>query len=751
MAGAMMARLRAVLGLDAREFEQGLKDQGRNVKKFGDDVHNSFAGHLSRVSGLGRAFVGGLAAGVVTSAFAGITGSVTDTIRSIAQLGDEAKRAGVPLKDFQEWKFVAEQNRIGVDQMVDGLKELNLRADEFAVTGSGPAAEAFQRLGFGAAQLKEKLKNPSDLMLEIIGRMERMDKAAQIRIADEIFGGSAGERFVELLGQGESGLRQTIARAHEVGAVLDSEMVNKAADLDRRFTELTARIGNVGKAVAVNVAGAASSAFTLLDDLGRKADMTLAKLDKVEQFRGRDAALDLADSPFQLTAEAEAIDDLGARYDTLVDRAVNASQVLGMLSFALPSEASSEVTELVDEMNSLVAAYRAGQIEGEQFSAGVQDINTRAETLIGTLGDIDGVDMSGAVSALGDLGRAVSTVLFFAQKLRAALPGAVPWTQPKGGLQPDLGRFPEPYKSDSPLAPKDSPRPKPAPAGIGGIDWGVEDEKGSKGGGGGGGGGGGKKRDEYAAEIAALKEETQALQAEAVAFAAVASSGRDYGDAIEYARKRAELLHKAQLSGKEITPELRAEVDQLAQAYVTAGLEAEAAAERLERLEENGKRGADALTDVFLSVMKGAEGGKAAVASLLAEMARVQMQRAMLNPAISNSGFGRFLGSMLTVGANANGTRDFSGGLTWVGERGRELVALPQGSQVYPHEVSEAMSGQGGGRMEIVPSPYFDVVVDGRVQRGIGHAAPAIHNASVNDALRGVGGAVQNIKTRGTR
>jgi len=111
---------------------------------------------------------------------------IAATTRAVAQLGDEAKRSGVPLKAFQEWKFVAEQNRIGVDQMIDGLKELNLRADEFVLTGKGPAAEAFARLGYGADELRDKLKDPSALLLEVIGRMERLSKSGQIRVADEI-------------------------------------------------------------------------------------------------------------------------------------------------------------------------------------------------------------------------------------------------------------------------------------------------------------------------------------------------------------------------------------------------------------------------------------------------------------------------------------------------------------------------------------------------------------------------------------
>ena len=53
------------------------------------------------------------------------------------------------------------------------------------------------------------------------------------------------------------------------------------------------------------------------------------------------------------------------------------------------------------------------------------------------------------------------------------------------------------------------------------------------------------------------------------------------------------------------------------------------------------------------------------------------------------------------IGADTGGAR---GGLTWVGESGRELVRLPYGSTVYPHGQSEGMAAAaaGGGGQQVV-------------------------------------------------
>lgn len=41
------------------------------------------------------------------------------------------------------------------------------------------------------------------------------------------------------------------------------------------------------------------------------------------------------------------------------------------------------------------------------------------------------------------------------------------------------------------------------------------------------------------------------------------------------------------------------------------------------------------------------------------------------------------------------------GGLALTGERGRELVALPRGSRVYPNHTTERILGGGGGPMDL--------------------------------------------------
>lgn len=219
-------------------------------------INQALATVSSKIGEFGKAGIGGLVGGLAAGGLAGIVSQVHDVARAVAEVGDQAKIAGVNVQDFLELKFVAEQNRIGVDALTDGLKEMNLRADEFIQTGKGSAAEAFQRLGLSADTLRKKLKDPSALFTEIIGKLGELDRAAQIRISDEVFGGTGGEVFVKLIAQGEKGIRDTIKAGKDLGAIMDEQLIEKAAEVDRRFNLIATTVSTGLKSAIVDAASA---------------------------------------------------------------------------------------------------------------------------------------------------------------------------------------------------------------------------------------------------------------------------------------------------------------------------------------------------------------------------------------------------------------------------------------------------------------------------------------------------------------
>lgn len=669
----------------------------RNVQRMERNVNRRLDSMGQRAAAFGRNFIRGLGVGAATAALTGMATGLRNVVRGIADVGNQARRSGLGLEAFQEWRFVAEQTRIPIDALVDGFKELNLRADEYLTNGGGSAAEAFARLGFSGDDLARRLENPSELLLEIIGRLERFDDASQIRITDELFGGTAGEQFVELLSRGNSELREMMTRAHEVGAVMSEQMIERADEIDRRFSEITQQLSRWGQEIVV---GWAMIGETIADALTTdEAEESLERQRDLMAAFVREAR-DLSQNALLLSDAAEAADD--ARF----------------------ADAFANLAEAADI---LIQAFDRGDLSADQFRTSMTRLIEVSDSAVDAVSSIDDVTLDnagrvidGLKARLGELG-AVAQAAAAQTAAALAMDSGTPLYEQSGPLliQDHLGgrRTQAPRRAPPMLG------EPPAPPSSGG------------------GGGGGRSLSGYAGAVADIRARTEALNAEAASLALVAASGREYGDAIEYARRRAELMVEAQRAGREITPELQAEIDQLAEAYVTAGDSAEQAAERLDRLREHSERGIEAATDVFMAITQGGDRARQTLVRLLLEMARIRAMRGFSGGnGGKGGGFMSFLGSLLSFdGGGHTGTGSRTGGVD--GKGGFPAILHPNETVIDHTKAQPAAARQQAQEQRLHVSVSMDdngnlrAMVQDEAGRTVAQAAPGIRQGAVQDVV----------------
>lgn len=758
-----------IVPLEARidKLEKGLERANRAQRKAAQNMERRAKQSADRIGktygkmgdGVAAAFKKMALPVIGVAGLGGIARASFEAAKGVAQIGDEAKRAGVSAKAFQEWKFVADQNRIAVDALVDGLKELNLRADEFIITGKGPAAEAFARLGYGADELKDKLKNPSELLLEIMGRMQRLNVAARIRVADELFGGTAGERFVELVEQGEDGLRRTVDRAHELGLVLGDDVIAKADEVSRKFDELTARIAIFGKRVAVAVA----------DGVVEIADLR-AKLDDIfpDEAQGR-AVLgnELYDA---LAANRDVVDaqerDLGAlrkSYDQLADTVrMTAGQLLQASNLARSwgyDEAATELAGTAAEMITLAEEFANGTLTGEDFAQKLGDVQTAAAAAFDTLEEADRVEFGNAISQVTRLGGVLQTVIGLATALKGALADAAGVEAPKTPMQTfreaDAQSMrdweAEKAKLDEFLAGEAernamsrerltiereiaSVQKRAAADGVtltreqaeaaakAKVAADVARSNAGKGGGG--------KGDTFGRAVQSIIDETNALELEAAAMMAAAAAGTDYEMAIEVARREAELLHSAQMQGLSITPALRSEISRLAQAYADSSRKADLAAEGLRKIDDARMQIENSAANAFEGLITGTMSFREAMANLMKDLARYAAQKFFLRLLGGLAGGGQgWLNSFATV--LSGGFAD--GGYTGDGGKFEPAGVVHRGEYVLSKEATRRI---GVGNLEALHSAAKRGYASGGL---VGGAAPlksaqAARSGALNDA-----------------
>ncbi|MDZ7906339.1 MAG: hypothetical protein U5N55_11615 [Cypionkella sp.] len=147
----------------------------------------------------------------------------------------------------------------------------------------------------------------------------------------------------------------------------------------------------------------------------------------------------------------------------------------------------------------------------------------------------------------------------------------------------------------------------------------------------------------------------------------------------------------------------------------------------------------------FAGFVTGSMSASDAVGSLLSKLRDTLIDNAFQSIFGGFFGGGGFLGSL--IGANANGTNNWRGGLTMVNERGGEIMNLPRGTQIIPHDVSMEMArnagGSNGGAVEIVVRSDPGVIVE--IARNTAGAMIGQNNAQF---ARQVPGIVQNRNKR---
>lgn len=143
--------------------------------------------------------------------------------------------------------------------------------------------------------------------------------------------------------------------------------------------------------------------------------------------------------------------------------------------------------------------------------------------------------------------------------------------------------------------------------------------------------------------------------------------------------------------------------------------------ENVSAVQERAKEMRDTLKDAFVDLVARGKSFGEVLKGLVSKLLEMAASRLFDNlfPANKTGGFagsggGGFLGGLFKgILGFANGTPNFAGGLARINERGGEIVNLPNGSQVIPHQLSKNMMG-GSTRIEIV-NPVITATDDGQV------------------------------------
>lgn len=221
---------------------------------------------------------------------------------------------------------------------------------------------------------------------------------------------------------------------------------------------------------------------------------------------------------------------------------------------------------------------------------------------------------------------------------------------------------------------------------------------------------GGAKKDrpnEYQRSVADIQSETEAFLRQADAIAQVTAAGGDWERALAVIEEEQKLLNAAQKAGVDLTPQVRAGITEMAEAYVDAE-------EQLERMRTATEKGQDAMERLFGSITDGSEGVIDSLKSILDQIAKVQLAKAgmgLLGATSWGAGMISSLGGLMSMdGGGYTGDGARSGGLD--GKGGFLAMLHPQ------ETVTDHTKGQSaGGSVDVRVFMDEDGAWQARVER----------------------------------
>lgn len=291
----------------------------------------------------------------VVAGAAAMTYALKQSIDAMDGISKSAQKVGTTTEALSELQYAAGLSDVSVEELDKSMAKLAKNAAE--------GNDAFTAMGISTKDASGNVKDTSDLLKEVAGKMANYkDGAEKTALAQELFGKS-GADLIPLLNSGADGLAEMAKEASQFGLVVGGDVAKQAEE----FNDTLTRIGGVGKGLVQTVAANMLPAFQSLADGLLDSAKNGGLVERVSS--GLTTVLKtLTGAVVFLGGSFNALGKLlgnmaGFLVDTFLDAIGTASNTITGLGLALRAAATGDFTE-------------AGRLIGETMS-GVSDAAER--------------------------------------------------------------------------------------------------------------------------------------------------------------------------------------------------------------------------------------------------------------------------------------------------------------------------------------------------------------------------------------
>jgi hypothetical protein len=262
-------------------FEKQMKRASDVADGSAAKIERRFNSMNRNLEGIGTKFLKGFVTGALSTAFStqSLT-AITDTVHSLAALGDTADRIGVTAEELQKLRYAADLAGGSADDLDAGFLKFSKNVSD-AGRNTGDLYKVFQLNGIALRDQAGNLRSSTDLFKDYADLVVRTKNPQdQLNLAVIGLGKAAGPQLLGLLRQGGAGIDDLASRAERAGAVIGNDVVAQAGRLDDQLVLLKGQLSTAFAGFAVEVAPTVVSAIEAITGSLKDLSFLLAQIKK---------------------------------------------------------------------------------------------------------------------------------------------------------------------------------------------------------------------------------------------------------------------------------------------------------------------------------------------------------------------------------------------------------------------------------------------------------------------------------------
>lgn len=310
------------------------------------------------------------AAGAIVKAEQELADLTISSADSAASLTDLSYQTGLSTKELQELQYAAAYLGVDVNSITSAMDTLTQKMAT-AQNNVGETTEAFNKLNITVDDENGILRDSKDVFYEAIDALSRIENPTERNaVATEIFGQS-WQKLKPLLSQGSEALREYAQEAHDVGYVMDTDMILKLEEVNKAQTRYTTGLEASKNQIAEEFAPALTAFIDKYGDTFSTLELDLKNSGTINLLG---AILEI------ITALAPALEILG-------DLLVSAQPVIDTLGVGLSivADALNIILSLAKGLTSLLNLDFSGAWDGLVDAADVLSGNSATKRYLSNM------------------------------------------------------------------------------------------------------------------------------------------------------------------------------------------------------------------------------------------------------------------------------------------------------------------------------------------------------------------------------